>query len=417
MPDASALAEEYLQRARLASAVFEQLDQERTDAVVSAVFKAAFANRVGLARLAAEETGIGVFEHKVVKNVVASQLVYESIRCERTVGVISHDETRGITEIAQPLGPILAVTPVTNPTSTVIFKILIALKSRNAIIFSPHKSAVKSCAAAARICYEAALAAEAPEFCVQWIETPSRDLTHAIMTHPDLALVLATGGPNLVKAAYSSGTPAIGVGPGNVPVYICPSADIPFAVESIIASKTFDNGTICASEQSVVVERGIAPAVEAEFARQGCHFLDPEGVARLGAYAVTPETGLMNPAIVGRPVRAIAEAAGLAVPEGTRILMARLYGTGREHPLSGEVLAPVLAYYAEGDFHAAINRCIDINYLSGVGHTASIYSNDEARIREFARVMNAGRILVNTPSAQGAVGGLYNTLRTSFTLG
>lgn len=417
MGDALATAIGYLERAKQASAVFEQLDQEQTDAIVEAVFKAGFNNRIRLARLAVEETGIGIFEHKVLKNVVASQLVYESIRNERTVGVLSHDEFRGITEIAQPIGPILAVTPVTNPTSTVIFKTLIALKSRNAIIFSPHKSAVKCCAEAARICYEAALAADAPEFCVQCIESPSRDLTQAIMTHTDLALVLATGGPSLVKAAYSSGTPAIGVGPGNVPVYICGSADIPFAVESIIVSKTFDNGTICASEQSVVVEKRNAEAVMAEFTRQGCLFLNLEETARLAAFAVNPETGLMNPAVVGQSVRKIAEAAGIPAPEGTKILLARLHGVGREHPLSGEILAPVLAFYVEDDFNAAIKRCIDINYLSGIGHTASIYSNDENKIREFSNVMNAGRIVVNTPSSQGGVGGIYNNLKTSLTLG
>ncbi len=414
---ASKQAKDILERAKMAAAIFSQFDQPQTDALVETVFKAAFKNRVKLARMAHEETRLGVFEHKVLKNVVATQLVYEDIRSEKTVGVISWDQRSGIMEIAQPLGPILAVTPVTNPTSTILFKILIALKTRNPIIITPHKKAVECSREAARICYEAALAVDAPEDCIQCIEHPSRELTYALMTDPDMALVLATGGPSLVKAAYSSGTPAIGVGPGNVPVFVCSSADIPFSVKSIIYSKTFDNGTICASEQAVVVEQPIVEEVVREFTRQGCYFMNPEEIRRVEKVAVTPETGLMTAEIIGQSVDRIAEMAGISVPKGTKILMARLEGVGPEHPLSGEVLAPILAFYVGKDFNEGIKLCIDINYLSGVGHTASIYSNNEERIREYGQLMNAGRIVVNTPSAPGAVGGIFNNLHPSLTLG
>ena len=414
---AGALADELLQKAAMAAAVFQQYSQEQTDRIVAAVCQAGFAHRVALAQMACAETGLGVWEHKVLKNVIATQYVHESIRHEKTVGILSEDEETGITEIAQPLGPVLAIIPVTNPTSTVLFKVLICLKTRNPVIISPTRKAMKCCAETVRICTEAALAAGAPEDCIQCLPEASRELTHAVMSHRQLALILATGGTGLVGAAYSSGTPAIGVGPGNVPVLIDTSADVPFAVASILASKTFDNGTICASEQAIVVEQSLAPRLRAEFERQQCHFLTPEETVRVQAVAVLPDTGAMNPAVVGQPAMKIAEMAGIAPPAGTRVLLAPLAGVGREHPLSGEVLAPILAYYEAVDFTDAIKRCIDLNYLGGVGHTAAIYANDPQRIALFAELMNAGRVVVNTPSAQGAVGGTYNRLVPSFTLG
>jgi acetaldehyde dehydrogenase/alcohol dehydrogenase len=410
-------ADEVVGRACVAAAIFEQLDQGQTDRIVAAVFRAAFAHRVRLAKLAAAETGMGVWEHKVLKNVLASQLVYESIKDEQTCGVIAHDESRGITEIAQPLGPIFGIIPVTNPTSTTIFKVLISLKTRNPIILSPSRKAARCVAETARLCYEAALGAEAPEDCVQCLAEGSRDLTQAVMSHPRLGLILATGGAGLVRSAYSSGTPAIGVGPGNVPVFIDASADLPFAVESIICSKTFDNGTICASEQAIVVEQALEASVTAEFTRQQCYFLSAAEVARVAAVAVETPGGAMRAAIVGQPVARIAELAGIHVPAGTRILLARLHGVGPEHPLSGEVLAPILAFYVEPDYEAALKRCIDLNFLGGIGHTASIYANDTPRIQAFAAMMNAGRVVVNTPSSQGAVGAFFNTLLPSLTLG
>lgn len=259
------IIEKTIQRANQAAAVFTQLDQKHTDRIIRSIFEEGLNNRVRLAKMAYEETGLGIFEDKVLKNVLATQVVYEDIKNEKTVGVISEDHEKGIIEIAQPLGPILGIIPVTNPTSTTMFKILIALKTRNPIIISPHHRAMECTIEAARICYEAALKEDAPEYCIQWLPKLSRENRKELMGHRDLALILATGGPGLVKAAYSSGTPAIGVGAGNVPVLIENSADIGFAVEQIMMSKIFDNGTICASEQAVVVERKIADAVRNEF--------------------------------------------------------------------------------------------------------------------------------------------------------
>ena len=411
------IANNILEKAQLAAAEFHQFNQEQTDKIVEAIFKAGFDNRVRLAKMAQEETGMGVWEDKVIKNVLSTQLVYESIKNEKTVGVISYDPSTGITEIAQPLGPILAVIPVTNPTSTTMFKILICLKSRNPIIISSHRGASKSCIETVRICYEAALKAGAPEDCIQMIESGSRDFTQIMMAHPKIALILATGGTGLVKAAYSSGNPAIGVGPGNVPVFIDESADIPFAVSGIISSKTFDNGTICASEQAIVMVKTIEQSVREEFEKQHCYFLNSEEIKKLEKFAIVPETSSMSPAVVGQSVAVIAEKAGITIPEGTKILMAKLEGVGKDFPLSVEVLAPILAFYSSKDYHSAVNCCIDLNYLGGIGHSACIYANDEKRIMEYAELLNAGRILVNTPTSQGAVGYFYNHLPPSLTLG
>ena len=417
MADAITKANELLQKADMAAAVFNQLDQEKTDYIVEQVYKAGLRNRVKLAKMAREETGKGVWEHKVLKNVLATQIVYEDIKNEKTVGIISRDERNGIIEIAQPLGPILGIIPVTNPTSTVMFKILICLKTRNSIIISPHMNAMQCCGEAARICYEAALKAGAPEDCIQWISEFSRELTHELMIHPQTALILATGGAGLVKAAYSSGTPAIGVGAGNVPVYIEKSADIPFAVKNIIFSKAFDNGTICASEQAIVVEKIIADEAKKEFERQNCYFMSPGDIKKFEKIALDPERGIMSPKIVGQSACIIAEMAGIAVPPETKILIAPQEKVGKEYPLSGEILAPILAFYVCDDFNSALKLCIELNYRGGIGHTAGIYSNDESKVEEFAELMNAGRVLVNTPTSQGAVGGIFNTLNTSFTLG
>lgn len=410
-------ADQILDKATLAAAEFQQFDQAQTDRIVEAVYKAGLNARIRLAKMAAEETGIGIWEHKMWKNVIGTQLVYESIKNEKTVGIISQDPVTGISEIAQPLGPIFAVTPVTNPTSTAMYKILICMKTRNPIIISGHRGAAKSTAEAARVCYEAALAAGAPEDCIQMIPAGSRDFTQMVMAHPKIALILATGGTGLVKAAYSSGNPAIGVGPGNVPVFIDESADIPFAVSNIITSKTFDNGTICASEQSVVVEEKIEKMVKAEFEKQHCYFLTPEEIAKVEKVAIVAETMSMSPFIVGQSVATIAQKAGITVPEGTKILMAKLEGVGKEYPLSHEILAPILAFYSAKDYNGAINLCIDLNYLGGIGHSAGIYANDEKRIMDFSQLINAGRIVVNTPTSHGAVGGTYNHLTPSLTLG
>jgi acetaldehyde dehydrogenase/alcohol dehydrogenase len=404
-------------QAVLAAADFSQYDQPSTDAIVKAVFKASFNQRVHLAKMAQEETGIGRWEDKVVKNVFASQLVYEDIKDEKTVGIIRDDKETGIVEIAQPMGPILAIIPVTNPTSTTIFKILIALKSRNPIIICPSKKAINCCAETAQICYNAALAAGAPEGCIQWLTSVTREQTAELMSHPSLSLILATGGSGLVKSAYSSGTPSIGVGAGNVPVFIEASADIPFACEQILMSKTFDNGTVCASEQAIIVEKAIAEAVKAEFIRQGAKILTKEETNRLSEVAIDPKSGMMNPAIVGKPAKYIADLAKIQADENIRLLIAPLEGIGPDYPLSGEVLAPVVGLYEVADLESALRTCINLNYFGGVGHSASIFSNDEEKITYFAMHMNAGRIVVNTPSSQGAIGCLFNKLSPSLTLG
>ena len=409
--------EEILERATFAAAIFNQYDQAQTDRIVRAVYKAGLNNRVKLAKMAAEETQMGNWQDKVKKNVVATQYVYENLKNQKTVGIISEDVQTGIIEIAQPIGPILAVIPVTNPTSTIMFKILIALKSRNPIIISPHRKAAKCSIEAARICYEAALSADAPEDCIQWSTHKSREETQYLMQHPKLALILATGGTGLVHEAYSSGTPALGVGAGNVPVYIERSADIPFAVEQLIHSKTFDNGTICASEQALVVEKEIAAKVKEEMKNQGAWFLNPEEIKMVEKVAWCAGTKSMSPEIVGQSVKKIAALAGINIPEGICLLVAPLEKIGEDEPLSSEILAPILAYYEADDFDDAIRKCIDLNYHGGIGHTASIFSYDEEKIRKFSIMMNAGRIVVNMPSSQGAVGFMYNTLEPSLTLG
>ncbi|MDD5509144.1 MAG: aldehyde dehydrogenase family protein [Bacteroidales bacterium] len=417
MSDFKKMADEMLEKAQIAAAVFQQLDQKQTDRIVEKVFHAGFNARIKLAKMAHEETGMGIWQHKVLKNVIATQLVYESIKNLKTAGVISENHLTGITEIAQPLGPIFAIVPVTNPTSTVLYKTLICLKSRNPVIFSVHRNAVNAGKEAVRICYEAALEAGAPDDCLQIVQEHSRDLTHAIMTHAKLALILATGGTGLVRAAYSSGNPAIGVGPGNVPVFIDKSADIPFAVSSVISSKTFDNGTICASEQSIIVEKKISAKVMAEFKKQGGYFLNPEEVKKLEKVAIDPSSGGMNAAIVGKPASYIADLAGIMLPENVHLMLAPLSGIGKDYPISCEILAPILGYFECDSYNDAIKTCIDLNFLGGIEHTASIYANDDKRIMEFAQIMNAGRIVVNTPSSQGAVGWTYNTLAPSLTLG
>jgi acetaldehyde dehydrogenase/alcohol dehydrogenase len=409
--------DEVMQNATMAAAEFSQFTQEQTDNIVKSVFEAAFNKRVSLAKMAQQETNMGIWEHKVLKNVVASQLVYEDIKNLKTVGIISEDTESGIVEIAQPMGPILAIIPVTNPTSTVIFKILISLKARNPIIICPSKKAINCCSETAHICYEAALKAGAPEGCIQWLTSVTREQTQELMSHKGISLILATGGSGLVKSAYSSGTPTIGVGAGNVPVFIEKTADIPFSIEQIIFSKTFDNGTICASEQAIVVEKEIAEKVIAEFKKRKAYFLNSEEIILLNKLAIDATTHLMNPEIVGRPAFEIAQKAGINAPEDVTILIAPIKAVGNEYPLSSEVLAPILAFYVVDNFEKAINMCIDLNYHGGIGHSASIFSNNDEKIKYFAIHMNAGRICVNMPSSHGAVGGMFNKLSPSLTLG
>ncbi len=395
---------------------FRKFNQQETDRVVKAAYEAGFNHRIPLARMAHEETRLGVWQDKVIKNVIATKFVYDDLKKQKTVGIIAEDVENEIVEIAQPIGPIFAITPITNPTSTVLFKILIALKSRNPIIIRPHGAARKCSIEAARICYEAALEAGAPENCIQWIKRSTEEQTIEFMHHRKTALVLATGSKALVKAAFSSGNPAIGIGPGNVPVFIGKSADVPFTVDQIFMSKTFDNGTICASEQALVVRKCHVDEVRRLFKLRKAYFLSQEEIKRLEPVAFNVASKVMRVEVIGQPAPVIARMAGIDVPEDTTLLIAELKEVGLQSPLSLEILAPILAFYEAEDIDQAIDLCRKININGGLGHTISIFSNNEERIEYFASVMNAGRILVNTPASHGALGGTYNALQPSMTL-
>jgi acetaldehyde dehydrogenase/alcohol dehydrogenase len=411
------MVDELVSQAREAAAIFTQYGQREVDRIVDAAARAGAARRIELARMAAEESGMGVFEDKVIKNLFATEYVYHDIRNAKTVGPVSDCPETGLTEFAEPLGVILGIIPVTNPTSTTMFKSLISLKTRNAIIVSASRNALRSSIEAAKTMYEAALAAGAPDYVIRWVEQPSRELTQALMTHPEVSLILATGGMGLVQAAYSSGTPAIGVGPGNVPVYVDRSADVNSAVNDILLSKTFDNGMICASEQSVVVDEKIEGAVAERFQSQGAYFLTPNEIQQVERVAIDPKRGGMSPKVVGQSAERIAELAGIRVPEGTRVLIARLKGVGAEHPLSREKLCPVLGFYTVRTLEEGVNLSTDLMHFGGLGHTAVIFSQDLEAIRQFSETINAGRIIVNSPSSHGAIGGLYNRMHPSLTLG
>jgi len=411
------VAEALVSQAREAAAVFTQYSQDDVDRIVFAAAKAGAANRIELARMAAEETGMGVFEDKVIKNLFATEYVYNDIRNISTVGLVHDCPETGIMEYAEPLGVILGIIPVTNPTSTAMFKCLISLKTRNSIIICGSRNALSSTNNAARIIYEAALGAGAPDYAVTWVEDPSRELTRALMTHPEVSLILATGGMGLVKAAYGSGTPAIGVGPGNVPAYIEKSADIKIAVNDILMSKTFDNGMICASEQAVVVDEKIEQPVAERFKQQGAYFLKPAEIKKVEAVAIDPEKKSMSAKVVGQSPRRIAELAGITIPQNSRVLIARLKGVGEKYPLSREKLCPILGFFVVPGLQEGVNLCTDLTHFGGLGHTASIFSSDSAAIEEFSETINTGRIIVNSPSTHGAIGDIYNRIHPSLTLG
>ena len=351
-----------------------------------------------------------------MKNIIATYFVYHDIKNLQTVGIIKDDKEKGITEIINPLGPIFALTPVTNPTSTALFKILISLKTRNPLIISPHGAARKSTIEVAKICYNAALEAGAPEDCIQWIRRSTKEQVLEFMAHRKTAMILATGSAGIVKAAYSSGTPTIGIGPGNVPVFFGESADIPFSVEQIIMSKTFDNGTICASEQALVLQKSNAKEVIAELKKHKAYFLNDKEIEALEPVAFNKTQKVMNVAVIGQPASKIAEMANFNVPDDTSILIAKIEKVGIQSPLSLEILAPILALYIVDDAKSAIDKCKEVNNHGGLGHTVSIFSKNRKEIEYFASVMNAGRVIVNTPSSQGALGGKYNSLQPSMTL-
>lgn len=407
----------YVAKAQKALNEFMALNQEQIDAIVKAMTLAGLDKHMELAKMAVEETGRGVYEDKITKNMFATEYVYHSIKNEKTVGVIAENDLEDYEIIAEPVGVVCGVTPVTNPTSTTMFKALISVKSRNPIIFGFHPGAQKCSAAAAKIVLDAAVAAGAPENCIQWIEYPSIEATNALMNHPGVATVLATGGSGMVKAAYSTGKPALGVGPGNVPCYIHKSADLEQAVNDLILSKTFDNGMICASEQAAIVDKAIAPKFEKLMKKYGCYFAKPDEIKKLSDYCIDSEKGAVNPVIVGKPATWIAEQAGVKVPEGTKILLAKLDGVGPEYPLSREKLSPVLAYFIVDSTEEGIDRAEEMVMFHGMGHSAVIHSNDEDVIQKYAATMKASRLIVNSPSSHGAIGDIYNTNMPSLTLG
>lgn len=409
--------ETIISKAKKAAVEFGFFSQEKTDQIVKSVYSAGFDKRVYLAKLAHQETGIGKWEDKVIKNTIATRFVYQDIRELKTVGIINNDRENGIIEIAYPIGPVFATTPVTNPTSTALFKILIAIKSRNPIIISPHGRAKKCTIEAAKICYDAALAAGAPENCIQWIKKATSQEIQELMGHKKIALILATGTVDLVRNASKTGNPVIGVGAGNVPAYICKTADIPFSVEQIMLSKTFDFGTICASEQAVVATTSNSKQILDEFKLKGAYVISEDEIRLLEDVACNNYAKMMSVEIIGKTPYQIATMAGFFVPPETTLLIAPLKNVGKYTLLSYEILAPILAFYEVADFEEGIEICKQVNNLGGLGHTASIFSKDENNIMRFANEMNAGRILINTPSSQGAIGGTFNSLQPSFTLG
>lgn len=403
--------------ARKALEKFLSFDQDTINEIVRQMALAGLNDHMRLAKMAHEETKRGVYEDKIIKNLFATEYIYNNIKYNKTVGVIKDNPYEGIVEIAEPVGVIAGVTPVTNPTSTTMFKALISIKTRNPIIFAFHPSAQQSSKESARVLYEAALRAGAPEHCIQWIEHPAIEMTQALMQHPGVSLILATGGSGMVKSAYSSGKPALGVGPGNVPCYIEKSANIKQAVNDLILSKTFDNGMICASEQAVIIDKEIYHQVKQELKANNCYFLNKEEKAKVEKLVINEKTCAVNPIIVGMPAEKIAELAGVKVPEGTKILIAETDKVGPEEPLSREKLSPVLACYKANNTEEGFRIADEMLHFGGLGHSAVIHSKDEDVIREFGRRMLAGRIIVNQPSSQGAIGDIYNAYIPSLTLG
>lgn len=404
-------------KVKAAQRLYATYTQEQVDKIFRAAAIAAAQNRIPLAKMAVEESGMGVMEDKVIKNQFASEYIYNKYKDTKTCGVLSDDDAFGYRKVAEPIGVIAGVVPTTNPTATAIFKSLLALKTRNGIVFSPHPRAKKCTIAAAKIVLDAAVAAGAPEGIIGWIENPTMPLSNALMHHPHINLILATGGPGMVKAAYSSGKPALGVGAGNTPAVIDATADIKMAVSSIIMSKTFDNGMICASEQSVIVEEPVYEKVKAEFIARGCHFVTGKDRKKLAETIVV--NGKLNSGIVGQSACKIAEMAGIKVPAGTKILIAEASEVNDEEVFAREKLSPVLAFYRAKDFNQAVELARSLILYGGAGHTSVLYTDEsnEEHIDIF-KDMPTARTLINIPSSQGAIGDVYNfKLAPSLTLG
>ncbi len=411
------MLDKIVDKVKAAQRIYATYTQEQVDKIFRAAAIAAAQHRIPLSKMAVEETGMGVMEDKVIKNQFASEYIYNQYKDTKTCGVLSDDDAFGYRQVAEPIGVIAGVIPTTNPTSTAIFKSLLALKTRNGIVFSPHPRAKKCTIEAARLVLEAAVAAGAPEGIIGWIENPTMALSNALMHHPHINLILATGGPGMVKAAYSSGKPAIGVGAGNTPAVIDATANIKMAVSSIIMSKTFDNGMICASEQSVVVEDVVYDEVKQEFIARGCHFVTGKDRKKLAETIVV--NGKLNSAIVGQSAEKIAQMAGIKVPAGTKILIAEAAAVNDEEVFAREKLSPVLGFYRAKDFKHAVDLARDLILYGGAGHTSVLYTDEanEEHIDMF-KDMPTARTLINIPSSQGAIGDVYNfKLAPSLTLG
>ncbi len=411
------MIDELVRNAEGALKTYLTFDQEQVDKIVYAMALAGLDKHRQLAKMAHEETQRGVYEDKVIKNIFSTEYIWNSIKNEKTVGVIESNDLEGYEEVAEPVGIVAGVTPVTNPTSTTMFKALICAKARNPIIFGFHPSAQESSKAAAKTLRDAAIAAGAPEHCIQWIEIPSVEATNALMNHPSVSLILATGGSGMVRAAYSCGKPALGVGPGNAPCYIETSANVKRACTDLMMSKTFDNGMICASEQAVVVDKVISKLFEDYMKENGCYFLNKKEIELVSNFVINSEKGAVNPAVVGQSAYWIAEKSGIKVPEKTKILIAQLEDVGPNYPLSREKLSPVLAYFVVNNHIEGFEICRKMLDFGGLGHSAIIHSNNDDLIRRFGKAMKVGRIIVNSPSSQGAIGDIYNTNTPSLTLG
>lgn len=419
MNDTEVMIDELMQRAKIAQAEYSKLTQEEVDKIVKQMAMAVLENHMLLARLAVDETKRGVYEDKITKNIFASEYIYHSIKHNKTVGIIQDNEEEGYTEIAEPIGIIAGVTPVTNPTSTTCFKSLIAAKTRNVIVFGFHPSAQNCSVATAKILLEAAVKAGAPKDCILWIDKPSIEATKALMNHPAVSLILATGGKGMVKSAYSCGKPALGVGPGNVPCYIHKDAKLKTSVNDLVMSKSFDNGMICASEQAVIVDKEISEDFETLMKEAGCYFVNEEEKTLLGQYMFKKEIeGYdLNSEVVGKDPCDIAEKAGFLIPLETKVIVVKETGVGKNYPFSKEKLSPILTYYIVENENEGITLSERLIEFGGLGHSAVIHTETQATIDHFSSVVKVGRIIVNSPSTHGAIGDIYNTNMPSLTLG
>ncbi|NLP47013.1 MAG: bifunctional acetaldehyde-CoA/alcohol dehydrogenase [Epulopiscium sp.] len=415
--DVQKMIDDLVAKGQKALEEYMSLNQEQVDHITKEMALAGLDKHMYLAKLAVQETGRGIFEDKITKNIFATEYIYHSIKYEKTVGIIDKNDQEDYMEVAEPVGVIAGVTPVTNPTSTTLFKSIISAKTRNPIIFAFHPGAQKSSVEAARIVRDAAVAAGAPKDCIQWIETPSLEATQTLMNHPGIALVLATGGSGMVRSAYSTGKPALGVGPGNVPCFIEKTANLKRSITDLILSKSFDNGMICASEQAAIIEAPIYDKAVAYMKAHKCYFATPEEVKKLEPVIMNPETGAVNPPIVGMYPYKIAALAGITIPEDTKVLCCEIKDVGHEYPLSKEKLSPVLAVLKAKDVDEGIHLCEKMVELGGLGHSSVVHSQDKEVINKFSSRLKTGRVIINSPSTHGAIGDIYNTNMPSLTLG